>query len=87
MKPSDCEKVIGGLFVVPVIERAGYIKLQMVGIAAKDQEGNWSLHLLTKGEGSLTLVGKLSKEKPKQKKGKESKSIIPNDDLERSLVK
>lgn len=73
VNPSDADKVIGGLFVVPVIERAGYIKLLMAGVASKNNEGNWYLHLLTKGEESLTRVETNSKGKAKQKKVKESK--------------
>ncbi|MBR0036298.1 MAG: hypothetical protein IJP70_01515 [Bacteroidales bacterium] len=71
LAPSDAGKVIGGLFVVPVIERAGYIKLLMAGVAAKDNDGRWSLHLLTREAETLTRVESNPKEKGKRKKNNE----------------
>ncbi len=90
LAPSDADKVIGGLFVVPVIERAGYIKLLMAGVAAKNSDGCWTLHLLTKGAETLTRVESKSKGKAKQKKDKEQKDqndVNATDDSEPTPIK
>lgn len=86
LTPSDADKVIGGLFAVPVIEGAGTIKLLMVGVATKNKDGSWSLHLLTKETEMLTQVK--SKEKTKRKKKqKEQGNIDATDDSEPTPIK
>ena len=45
--PKNPEKVLGGIYVVPVVERMGHIQLQLVGVAAKDTDKTWKLNLLT----------------------------------------
>ena len=90
LAPSDADKVIGGLLVVPVIERAGHIKLLMAGVAAKNSDGSWCLHLLTKGAESLTRVESKSKGKAKQKKNKEQieqNDVNATDDSEPTPIK
>lgn len=90
LAPSDASKVIGGLFVVPVIERAGYIKLLMAGVAAKNNDGSWILHLLTKQAETLTQVESKSKEKAKRKKNKkqnEHNNVDATDDSEPTPIK
>lgn len=47
MNPQNSEKVLGGIYVVPVVERMGHIQLQLVGVAAKDTDKTWKLNLLT----------------------------------------
>lgn len=47
MSPSEPEKIIGGVFVVPVFEKGARIQIKLVGVAAKSDEGKWLLHLLT----------------------------------------
>lgn len=42
------EKAIGGLFVVPRVERLGVIRLYVVGVASRKGESDWKLCLLTK---------------------------------------
>lgn len=69
VSPKDAEKVIGGVFVVPVIERAGYIKLQMAGIASKNKKGKWVLYSLARYDND---TGK-TKEPAKKEKGKRRK--------------
>ena len=49
-KPEDAEKTVGGIFVVPQIERPGYIRLALVGMAVKQTNLEWALCLLTKKE-------------------------------------
>ena len=90
LAPSDADKVIGGLLVVPVIERAGHIKLLMAGVAAKNSDGSWCLHLLTKGAESLTRVESISKGKAKQNKNKEQieqNDVNATDDSEPTPIK
>lgn len=90
LAPSEADKVIGGLFVVPVIERAGYIKLFMAGVAAKNNDGHWILHLLTKRTETLTRVESESKGKAKNKKDKEQieqNDVNVTDDSEPTPIK
>lgn len=46
MSPDEPEKVIGGIFVVPIFEKGARIQIKLVGVAAKSDEGKWLLHLL-----------------------------------------
>ncbi len=90
LTPSDADKVIGGLFVVPIIERAGYIKLLMAGVAAKKSDGSWYLQLLTKETETLTKMESKSKGKAKRKKDKEQmkqKDVNATDDSEPTPIK
>lgn len=48
MSPSDNERVIGGLYVVPRYERGGRVQIMLVGVAARDASDKWRLVLLTK---------------------------------------
>ena len=73
VSPADVDRIIGGIFVVPQIERTGYIKLLMAGIAAKNKDGKWVLCLLAKSETD----GKV--EKPDKRKKKEKKKEEPED--------
>ena len=47
MHPSDSNKVLGGLFIVPFFETAGRIQLRIVGMASKSSKKEWVLHLFT----------------------------------------
>lgn len=73
VKPSDADRVLGGIFVIPKIERAGYIQVLLVGVAAKDSYNNWKLEMLT------SQIDKDQSEKPDKtakphKKKKQDKS-------------
>lgn len=73
IKPSDADRVLGGIFVIPKIERAGYIQVLLVGVAAKDSYNNWKLEMLT------SQIDKDQSEKPDKtakprKKKKQDKS-------------
>ncbi len=48
VSPARPESVLGGVFVVPVVERAGYIKVLLVGVAARDSSNTWKLELFTR---------------------------------------
>lgn len=67
LSPDDADRIIGGIFVVPQVEKAGYIKLLMAGIAAKNKEGKWVLCLLAKSDKNAKA------EKPDKRKKKEKK--------------
>ncbi len=72
VSPENADNVIGGVFVVPVIERVGYIRVQVAGIAVKNKEGKWVLQLLTKQDDVQSQEEATKKEKGKRKKDSES---------------
>ena len=47
MTPNESEKIIGGLYVVPVYESGGRIQMTVAGVASKSTDDKWILHLLT----------------------------------------
>lgn len=65
MAPADPEKLLGGIFVVPQIERGGRLQFFLVGVAAPNSEKKWNLHLLT------TELSPLPKEKGDKRKKKD----------------
>jgi len=71
VSPKDADKVIGGIFVIPSIERVGYIKLQMAGVAVKNKEGKWVLCLLTKKTDGNVKTEEVEKKDKKQRKKKD----------------
>ncbi len=90
VSPKDADKVIGGIFVIPAIERAGYIKLQMAGIATKNKEGNWTLCLLAKKSNSNVKTEELEKKDKRQRKKKDepkSKQEEAIDEFEPTPIK
>ncbi len=50
MTPSEPDKIIGGLYVIPVFEPGGRIRLTLAGIASKNLENKWILHLQTSSQ-------------------------------------
>ena len=45
--PSDIiQNTLGGIFVVPQIERIGYIKVLLAGVVTKDSQNRWVLKML-----------------------------------------
>ena len=77
--PKDTEKVIGGVFVIPSIERAGYIKLQMAGIATKNKEGKWVLCIFAKKNDGSVNTEELEKKDKKQRKKKDEQKSKPEE--------
>lgn len=67
LNPSDSEKVIGGIYVVPVVERVGQIKVLLAGIATKKTDGSWALFLLTEEDGSEDELDEPDKMDTRQK--------------------
>lgn len=67
VNPDNVDRIIGGIFVVPQVEKAGYIKLLMAGIAAKNKEGKWVLCLLGKRDEN-DKVDNSDKRKEKEEK-------------------
>lgn len=43
LSPKNSDKVIGGLYIVPVIERLGHIQLKVAGVASKIEDSKWVL--------------------------------------------
>lgn len=90
LNPYNSEKLIGGLYVVPKIERAGFITIQLAGIVAKDKNSKWMLCLLTKKTDSQDKTDEpIKKDRGKRKKNgeSESKSEETVDDFEPTPIK
>lgn len=90
VKPANINNVLGGVFIVPQIERAGYIKLLLVGVAAKDSNGEWTLSLMTSKSGKLGKVDEPEKDDKsrRKKKGTDSQTTtVNNDDSELTPIK
>ncbi len=82
VKPESLSNVLGGVFIVPQVERAGYIKLLLVGVAARNSHGEWSLSLMTSKSDELTKVGESGKgdKSRRKKKGADSQTTTVNND-------
>ena len=66
---TDLNNVLGGIFVVPQVERAGYIRLLLAGVAAKNKQGYWELKTMISKNDGLTKIDEPTKiEKPRKKK-------------------
>lgn len=68
VKTKDPDRILGGLYVVPVIEKAGVIRVKLVGVCAKNNAKDWTLCLLTKDERQKTAKRK----RPSKKSTEES---------------
>lgn len=85
VKPENTENLLGGIFVVPTVERAGYIKLSLVGVATQMINNEWVLKLLIKKDGEVTKVGKPEKaEKQKKKRNKNEPGTSSKETLDES---
>lgn len=90
VKPGNISNVLGGIFIVPQVERAGYIKLLLVGVAARNSHGEWSLNLMTTKSGELTKIdesGKSDKSRKKKKRTTVETTTVDNDDPELTPIK
>ncbi len=90
VKPDNISNVLGGIFIMPQVERAGYIKLLLVGVAARNSHGEWSLDLMTTKSGELTKIDGSGKDDKSQKKKKRTSletTTIDNDDPELTPIK
>ena len=90
VKPDNISNVLGGLFIVPQVERAGYIKLLLVGVAARNSHGEWSLNLMTTKSDELTKIDESGKKDKSPKKKKRTTLETPTvdiDDSELTLIK
>ena len=73
MKPENPNKVLGGVYVVPVVERLGYIQIRIVGMASKDTDSAWYLNLLTvKSENPQEV----NRNKPKKEVKKQGIEVV-----------
>lgn len=73
MTPSEPEKIIGGVYMVPKIEGRGVVRYQLAGVAVKTEENKWALQLLVV-EDSLTKSEGESPENDKKKGSKKRKT-------------
>lgn len=88
--PGNINNILGGLFIVPQVERAGYIKLLLVGVAARNSHGEWLLNLMTSKSGELTKIEESVKgdKSRKRKKRTTSETTVDNtDDPELTPIK
>ena len=46
MSPTNAEKVVGGMYIVPKYERGGRIQLMLAGVAVRNGSRKWKLQLL-----------------------------------------
>lgn len=56
MKTSNKSAILGGVYVIPVIERPGTISFYLVGVASTCNNKDWSLKLLTKGDANINII-------------------------------
>lgn len=78
MTPSDSERILGGVFIVPHFKNGGLIQLMVTGVASKTKEGKWVLHLLSNQDDKA-----LNDKTPgnhKQKDSKKKKNEDSTDD-------
>lgn len=90
VKPDNLSNVLGGIFIVPQVERAGYIKLLLVGVAARNSHGGWSLNSMTKRSDELTEIdesGKSGKSRKKKKRATLETTTDDNDNPELTPIK
>ena len=88
VSPERADSVLGGVFVVTQVERVGYIKVFLVGVAVKNSAKEWKLELLTQKSNEN------KNEKPEKKKKKKDgteisreKAETPADDSEPTPIK
>ena len=48
--PQRPNNTLGGIYVVPTIERVGIIRLKLVGVCTKTEDNKWVICLLTKDD-------------------------------------
>ena len=76
MTPTTPEKIIGGIFVTPKIEKGGRVQYLLSGVEVRNKSNGWSLQLLciddriTKSESSSSLT----KTNDKKKSGSQKKN-------------
>lgn len=76
MTPTTPEKIIGGIFVTPKIEKGGRVQYLLSGVAVRNKSNGWNLQLLciddriTKSESSSSLT----KTNDKKKSGSQKKN-------------
>lgn len=82
IKPSN-NNVLGGIYVIPKVERAGYIQVLLVGVAARNTKNEWKLGLLTRGSSEDNSENPTISDKPrKRKKDPKEKPVETPDDSE-----
>lgn len=59
MSPTDAERTIGGLFVVPKYGNGGRVQFLLAGVAVKNGNSKWALQMLT-NKGNLPSASDVS---------------------------
>ena len=79
--PSEPDKIIGGVYMVPKIEGRGVVRYQLAGVAVKTGKDKWALQLLveedslTKSEGEAPGNNKKKGSKKKKTKSDEATDL------------
>lgn len=91
VKNDHLSNILGGLFIVPQVERAGYIKLLLAGVAAKNKQGYWEIRSISIRNDGLTKVEEPTKIEKTRKKNNPTKAgsetNIVSDDSEPTPIK
>ena len=72
MAPSAHEKIIGGVYVTPKIEKGGRVQYMLSGIAVRNGIEGWSLQLLCTGDTITSSSSQITKT-DEPKKGRTNK--------------
>lgn len=80
VRPDIIDNLLGGIFVVPQIERVGYIKVLLVGVAVKDSNNEWKLKLLTESTDVQKDSDSVKQPDGSDKENDESKDDNMSDD-------
>ncbi len=48
VKPKDPDNILGGIYVIPTIERTGVIRIKLAGVCSRIKTKEWVICLLTK---------------------------------------
>ena len=87
IKPDNIDNVLGGIFVVPQIERVGYIKVLLVGVAVKDSNNEWKLKLLTESTEAKEVDNPVKQSDDSDRKKKESEDENMSDNADPTPIK
>lgn len=72
--PSEPEKIIGGVYMVPKIEGRGVVRYQLAGVAVKTKEDKWALQLLVMEDALTESKGEAPESEPKKKGSKKKRT-------------
>lgn len=86
LSPEKTENLLGGLFVIPQVERPGYIKIQLSGVVVRKNDNSWILELASSFNPKHAVKTiepvPLETDKQKRKKKKKDKTVSENNQTE-----